>query len=100
MSDTRQIPPAKNDRHLQDMHNAFSSHVNDELIEFQDAAYLRGYEVGRTDADKELPESCKRASKAMNDYGNITNWPSEMPNEYPNAINALRAAIARAEPHG
>lgn len=40
--------------------------------------------------------ACKLAARVMNDYGNATNWPPDMPMEYAEAVNALRAAINEA----
>ena len=48
-------------------------------------------------AAPDLLAVAKRAAAVMNLYGNITNWPMEMPHEYADVINDLRAAIARAE---
>lgn len=34
-----------------------------------------------------------RAARVMNEYGNITNWPPEMPAEYAEVINELRSGV-------
>jgi len=42
---------------------------------------------------KALVEAVDFAQRTMNDYGNATNWPPDMPMEYATAINKLRDAV-------
>jgi len=41
---------------------------------------------------EEMAELCRRAAREMNNLGNLTNWPPEMPMSYAEMINELRAA--------
>ena len=41
-------------------------------------------------------EALEKAVRVMNTFGNITNWPEEMPQEYAEAINEGRTALAAA----
>ena len=42
---------------------------------------------------KALVETADFAQRTMNEYGNATNWPPDMPMEYATAINKLRDAV-------
>ena len=42
---------------------------------------------------KALLKAADFAQRTMNDYGNATNWPPDMPMEYATAINKLRDAV-------
>ena len=46
----------------------------------------------------ELLAAAVQAATVMNAFGNITNWPPDMPLAYAKSINELRAAIATATP--
>ena len=48
-------------------------------------------------AAPDLLDASMFAATQMGHYGNIANWPADMPMEYGDAINRLRAAIAKAK---
>ena len=57
--------------------------------EERDAAHLEA-------AAPAMYEALEKAVRVMNTFGNITNWPEEMPQEYAEAINEGRTALAAA----
>ena len=58
-----------------------------------DALYFTTAELAAIPIVKALVEAADFAQRTMNDYGNATNWPPDMPMDYATAINKLRDAV-------
>lgn len=87
---------AQNERLRAEVERLRAAHGRSEVERDSETRWAHHYqqqaEKLQTEVER-LRALAHRAHRVMNLYGNITNWPSEMPGEYADVINELRAAV-------